>query len=76
MSLPREVLDLIEKAVDRDLRSYRPRPATIFDRVKWRCRRGGWALNGTEEMELHRTIDAYLESLGTRPRIRHITDIV
>jgi hypothetical protein len=45
MNLQHQVLSLIEATVDRDLRSYRPRAATIFDRVKWRCRRGGWSMN-------------------------------
>jgi hypothetical protein len=45
-------LNLITATVDRDLRCHRPSRVTIFERVRRRCYRAGWALNRQEEREV------------------------
>jgi hypothetical protein len=74
MQLPHEGLQIIEAAVDRELRLYRPRAEPILDRVRKRCRRAGWALNPEEAVELQHIVQAYIGGLRPRPRPQHITD--
>ena len=75
MTLPIDVLTLVEEVVDRDVRRYRPCVGQVFHRVRVRCRRAGWALNPHEAREVHRVARVYIASLRVRPRSRHIGEV-
>jgi hypothetical protein len=70
--LPAEVLALVEEAVDKLCRTHKPAADVVFRRVRWRCRRDGWALNATEEQQLHAVTYTYVANLRSRPRVRRL----
>ena len=73
-ALPREILEFVEAAVDKEIRCYRPPAGKIFRRVKARCRREGWALNRGEEQQVLMTAFHYIKALRPRTRQRRITE--
>jgi hypothetical protein len=58
--LPREILQMIEDAVDKVLS---PAGGEDLSPVKARCRRHGWALSRQEERLLARIADSYIDAL-------------
>jgi hypothetical protein len=73
-TLPTEILVMIEDAVDKEIRCYRPPAGSIFRRVKGRCRREGWALNRVEEHQLAAVAIDYVRALRPRSRTRRILE--
>jgi hypothetical protein len=63
---------MIEDAVDKEIRCYRPWPAKVFRRVKRRCLREGWALNKVEEHQVLSVAFDYVRGLRPRSRTRRI----
>ena len=66
--LPPEILAMVEGAVDKDLRCYRPPLELVLRRVRRQCRREGWALNDWEEHKLVIVIRGYIDALRRRTR--------